>query len=207
MKYWFYSNAGTLNTWAKCSNDFLIKFFPIGNANLLRSKISNFQQQVREFIPKAWERLQEYVQACPHHRMEDWLLIQNIYHGLTMESRQYLDAVVGGAFFSLKVDQAKELIEKMVENQGWTNEHLKGMTHSYEVNSLSMEYLLKKLEERSNWKSDRAALKYFAAKQPQVSLSCEECGGMNHTSDAYSSRDLKSLLNDGGYGPPPHQPY
>ena len=30
---------------------------------------------------------------------------------------------------------------------------------------------------------------------------------MNHTSDACPSRDLKSHLNDGGYGPPPHQPY
>ena len=151
--------------------------------------------------------LQEYVQACPHHRMEDWLLIQNFYHGLTMESRQHLDAAAGGAFFSLKVGQAKELIEKMVENQCWTDEHLKGTSNSYEVDSLSMEYLLSKLEERANWKRDRAAIEYFAAKQPQVSMSCEECGGMNHTSDACPSRDLKSLLNDGGYGPPPPQPY
>jgi hypothetical protein len=63
------------------------------------------------------------------------------------------------------VDQAKKLIKKMVENQGWTDEHLKGMTHSYEVNSLSMEYLWKKLEERANWKRDRATLEYFATKQ------------------------------------------
>ena len=120
-----------------------------------------------------------------------------------MESRQHLDAAAGGAFFSLKVGQAKELIEKMVENQGWIDEHLKGMSHSYKVNSISMEYLLSKLEERANWKRDRAAIEYFVAKQPQVSMSCEECGGMNHTSDACPSRDLKSLLNDGGYGPPP----
>ena len=124
-----------------------------------------------------------------------------------MESHQHLDAAAGGAFFSSKVGQAKELIEKMVENQGWIDEHLKGMTHSYEVNYLSMEYLWNKLEERANWKRDHAAIEYFAAKQPQVSLPCEECGGMNHTSDAYPSRDLKSHLNDGGYRPPPHQPY
>jgi hypothetical protein len=124
-----------------------------------------------------------------------------------MESRQHLDAAAEGAFFFLKVGQAKELIEKMVENQGWTDEHLKGMSHSYEVNSLSMEYLLNKLEERTNWKRDRATIEYFAAKQPHVSLPCEECRGMNHTSDACPSRDLKSLLNDDEYGPPPHQPY
>jgi hypothetical protein len=122
-----------------------------------------------------------------------------------MESRQHLDAAAGGSIFSLKVGQANELIEKMVENQGWTDEHLKGMSHSYEVNSISMEYLLSKLEERANWKRDRAAIKYFVAKQPQVSMSCEECRGMNHTSDVCPSRDLKSLLNDGG--PPPPQPY
>jgi len=120
-----------------------------------------------------------------------------------MESCQHLDATTRGAFFSLKVGQAKELIEKMVENQGWTDDHLKAMSHSYEVNSLSMAYLLNKLEERANWKRDRAAIEYFAAKQPQVRLPCEECGGMNHTSDVCPSRDLKSLLNDGGYGPPP----
>jgi len=101
------------------------------------------------------------------------------------------------------VGQAKELVEKMVENQGWSDEHLKGVTHSYEVNSLSMEYLLNKLEERANWKRYCAAIEYFIAKQPQVSLPCEKYGGMNHTSDVCPSRDLKSLLNDGGYGPPP----
>jgi len=125
-----------------------------------------------------------------------------------LESRQHIDATIGGAFFSLKVDQTKELIKKMVDKQGWIDEHLKGISHTYEVNALSMEYLWKKLEERANWKTDHAVLEYFATKQqPQVSLSCEVCGGMNHTSDTCPRRDLKSLLNDGGYGPPPHQPY
>ena len=34
-------------------------------------------------------------------------------------------------------------------------------------------------------------------------MSCEECGSMNHTNDVYP----RYLLNDGGYGPPPSQPY
>ena len=108
--------------------------------------------------------MQEYVQACPHHGMEDWLLIQSFYHGLLMESRQHIDAAAGGAFFSLKVDQAKVLIEKMVDNKGWIDEHLKGISHTYEVNALSMEYLWKKFEERANWKRDRATLEYYATK-------------------------------------------
>ena len=49
--------------------------FPMGKTNALRNKISSFQQLADESIPEAWERIQEYVFACPHHGMEDWLLI------------------------------------------------------------------------------------------------------------------------------------
>ena len=68
--------------------------------------------------------MQEYVAACPHHGMEDWLLMQNFYHGLVPLDRSHLDAAAGGAFFSLNVTNAKALIEKMVSNQGWSNERL-----------------------------------------------------------------------------------
>jgi hypothetical protein len=50
--------------------------------------------------------------------MEDWLLIQNFYHGLVPLDRSHLDVAAGGAFFSLSVVDAKALIEKMVSNQG-----------------------------------------------------------------------------------------
>ena len=72
-KQWFYSNRNVVDTWDKCSNAFLVKFFPMGKTNALRNKISSFQQLADESIPKAWEQMQEYVSACPHHGMEDWL--------------------------------------------------------------------------------------------------------------------------------------
>ena len=42
-KQWFYSNRNAVDTWDKCSNTFLIKFFPMGKTNALRNKISSFQ--------------------------------------------------------------------------------------------------------------------------------------------------------------------
>jgi len=60
--------------------------------------------------------------ACPHHGIEQWLLIQGFYHGLTNMSRSHLDVATGGAFFSLNVKDARDLIEKMVVNQGWNDE-------------------------------------------------------------------------------------
>ena len=90
----------------------------MGKTTALRGRISSFQQTSDESIPEAWERFQDYILACPHHGMEGWLLIQNFYNGLTCSARDHLDAAAGGAFLSLTVAAATELIEKMVSNQG-----------------------------------------------------------------------------------------
>ena len=42
VKQWFYSNRDTVHSWDKCSNAFLVKFFPMGKTNALRNKISSF---------------------------------------------------------------------------------------------------------------------------------------------------------------------
>jgi hypothetical protein len=50
--------------------------------------------------------------------MDDWLILQNFYNGLTPMSRDHLDTAAGGAFFSKTVQGAVDLIEKMVSNMG-----------------------------------------------------------------------------------------
>ena len=74
-KMWFYSNKDRNTTWDNCSTAFLTKFFPIGKTNALRGRISSFQQQHDEFVPKAWKCFQDYISECPHHGMENWLLM------------------------------------------------------------------------------------------------------------------------------------
>ena len=56
--------------------------------------ISNFQQASNESIPEAWVRLQEYILACLYHGMDNWLILQNFYNGLTQSSRDHVDAAV-----------------------------------------------------------------------------------------------------------------
>jgi hypothetical protein len=91
----------------------------MGKTSALRGKISNFQQTSLESIPEAWERLQDYIRAYPHHEMEDWLMLQNFYERLTDMSKGHVDAAVGGAFLCLTITNAMALIEKMVANQRW----------------------------------------------------------------------------------------
>ena len=108
--------------WDKCSTTFLAKFFPLGKTNALRWRISSFQQTGMESIPEAWERLQEYILAYPLHGMDEWLVLQSFYNGLTTTSRANIDAAARGAFLDLTIAKAKELVEKMVSNKGWSDE-------------------------------------------------------------------------------------
>ena len=74
-KQWFYANKDRNTTWDNCSTSFLAKFFPTGKTNALRGRISSFQQQHDESVPEAWECFQDYIAECPHHGMENWLLM------------------------------------------------------------------------------------------------------------------------------------
>ena len=72
---WFYANRSSVNTWDSCTKAFLVKFFPTGKTNAPRGRISSFQQASKETIYEAWEQLQEYILACPHHGMDNWLIL------------------------------------------------------------------------------------------------------------------------------------
>jgi hypothetical protein len=66
-----------------------------------------------------------------------------------------LDAAAGGAFFSLQVPAAKELIEKMVAIQGWDGDRLQPCTRGvHQVDGIDMiaakmDLLMMKLEASS----------------------------------------------------------
>ena len=75
-------------------------------------------------MPEAWECFQGYISECPHHGMDDWLLMQTFYHGLTNSTHENTDAVARGVFLSLTIAQATTLVEKMASNQGWNEERL-----------------------------------------------------------------------------------
>jgi hypothetical protein len=117
------------------------------------------------------EHLQEYIRACPHPGIEEWFLIQGSYHGLTNNAYSHLDVASGGALFSLNMREAMKLTEKMVSNQGWNNECLqpkkRGMHTINEVDmpSAKMDLLMKKIEERSNFK-DHETIQHYALHKP-----------------------------------------
>jgi hypothetical protein len=115
-KQWFYSNKEAVSTWEKCSNAFLTKFSLLGKTNALRNKISRFQQLTDETITEAWECLQDYISTCPHYGMEEWFIIQSLYHGLIRSAQEHINVAAGCSFFALRIEEACKLVEKMASN-------------------------------------------------------------------------------------------
>jgi hypothetical protein len=75
-----------------------------------------------------------------------------------------VDAAAGGAFFSLTIERATTLIEKMVSNQGWSDDRLQPrqrVMHSVkETDMLGMkiDLLLKKFKDYSQDKAQMQTL-------------------------------------------------
>jgi hypothetical protein len=63
--------------------------------------------------------------------MEEWFIFQSYYHGLIRSARQHIDATAGGSFFSLSIEEAQALIEKMASSQSWNGERTQ--THTRKV--------------------------------------------------------------------------
>ena len=124
----------------------------MGKTNALRNRITGIQQLPDESIPEVWEHIQEYIHACPHHGIEEWLIIQNFFHGLNQQAQDHVDVAAGGSFLSLDVAGAKALIDKIASNQSWKGERQParpwGVHRIDTVDMLTakLELLMKKLE-------------------------------------------------------------
>jgi hypothetical protein len=129
-----------------------------------------------ETITEAWERLQDYISACPYHGIEEWFIIQSFYYGLIRSAQEHIDAAARGSFFALSIEEARKLVEKMDSNQSWNEERTQTCTrkvHQLEdVDMLTVKIdLLKKMVENSG-------LDHI--KMVDARVTCEECGEMGH---------------------------
>jgi hypothetical protein len=114
---------------------------------------------------------------------------------LKRTSPEHLDVAARGAFFSLQVPVTKELIEKMVANQGWDGDRLQPYTRGvHQIDGIDMlpakmDLLVKKLEASSNMET---------AKNMDAHMTCEVCGNVgNSGNDCLETREEASFINNG----------
>lgn len=97
-------------------------------------------------------------------------------------TQDHLDVAIGGAFFSLNVNDAKALIEKMVSNKGWSDERLQHRRHGMhtvnEVLAANMDLLMKRIEDCEKMSAQEAVQAMDAR------MTCEVCGETIHSRDS-----------------------
>jgi hypothetical protein len=135
--------------------------------------------------------------------MENWLLMQTFYHGLTTSTRETMDAVAGCAFLPLTIRDATTLAEKMASNLGWNEEwtyiRKRGGVHQLkEVDMMSakMDLLIKRLDD---WAREKKEIMYIYDSR----MTCEECGGNEYSGHNYLEiqEDMNYINNNTNYHP------
>src|SRR3954469_14803685 len=113
----------TIDSWDKCKDAFIWKYYPPAKIIQLRSNIMNFRQLDNEHVAQAWERMKSLVNNFPTHGLTTWMVIQTFYAGLNFTSRNLLDSAMGGTFISTTLGAATKLLDEMMTNYSqWHNE-------------------------------------------------------------------------------------
>ena len=116
-KEWLYSlPSASVTTWTSLASKFLAKFFPAQKTNHIRKEIMGVQQLDGESFHEYWDRFQRLLASCPHHQIEDWLLMQYFYDELLDSERMMVDATSGGGLMNKSATQAKEMFENIAAN-------------------------------------------------------------------------------------------
>ncbi|KAK0595310.1 hypothetical protein LWI29_005505 [Acer saccharum] len=110
----------SITTFDQLAQAFLNRYFPPGKAARLRNEILSFQQFENESIYEAWERFKELQKRCLHNGLAKWQTLQAFYQGLTVSTRNLVDAAAGGSSMSKSMDAASDLLEDMaLNNSQW----------------------------------------------------------------------------------------
>src|SRR3989337_3248504 len=141
-KTWFSSLAkNSIDSWNKCKDTFISKYFPPAKIISLRNDIMNFNQLDHEHVAQSLERMELMIRNCPTHGLNLWMIIQNFYAGLNFVSRNLLDSAAGGTFMEITLGKATKFLDHIMANYSqWHTERAptsKKVNSVEEINSLS----------------------------------------------------------------------
>jgi hypothetical protein len=106
----------SIDSWVKCKNAFIGKYYPPVKIISLRSDIMRFKQFDNEQVAQAWERMKSLIKNCPTHRLTTWMIIQTFYARLNFSSRNLLDSAARGIFMSITLGATTQLLDNMMVN-------------------------------------------------------------------------------------------
>jgi hypothetical protein len=122
------------DSWDKCKDAFIGKYYPLAKIIALHSDIMKFRQFDNEHVAQAWERIKSMIKNCSTHGLTTWMIAQTFYAGLNFSSRNLLDSAAGGTFMSLTLGAATKLLDNMMVN--YSEWHTERALQGKKVNSV-----------------------------------------------------------------------
>ncbi|KAL5161427.1 hypothetical protein HKD37_07G018708 [Glycine soja] len=113
-KRWLHSFKGnSLKTWDEVVEKFLKKYFPESKTTKGKAAISSFHQFPNESLSEALKIFRSLLQKTPTHGFFEPIQLNIFINGLRPQSKQLLDASIGGKIKLKTLEEAMELIENM----------------------------------------------------------------------------------------------
>jgi len=200
----------SIDSWTKCKDAFIGRYYPPAKIISLRSSIMNFKQLDTEHVAQAWERMKTLVKNCPTHGLTTWMIIQTFYAGLNFSSRNLLDSATGGTFMSITLGAATKLLDDMMINYSeWHTERApqgKKVNSVEETSSLSdkIDVIMSMLVNgRSNVDPNNVPLASLVAQEENVDVNFIKNNNFNN--NAYRNNSGNNYrpypsANGNGYG-------
>jgi hypothetical protein len=92
-KHWYSQTVGSMQgDWKMLCSKFYLRFFPISKVVSLRKEVLNFRQPEEESLGTSWDRFNELILTSPDLSIQDSILFQHFYMGLSKDSRESLNA-------------------------------------------------------------------------------------------------------------------
>ena len=200
----------SIDSWTKCKDAFIGRYYPPAKIISLRSSIMNFKQLDTEHVAQAWERMKSLVKNCPTHGLTTWMIIQTFYAGLNFSSRNLLDSAAGGTFMSITLGAATKLLDNIMINYSeWHTERApqgKKVNSVEETSSLSdkIDAIMSMLvNDRTNIDPNNVPLASLVAQEEHVDVNFIKNNNFNN--NAYRNNSSNNYRpypynNGNGYG-------
>ena len=91
----------------------------------LRKEVLNFRQLEEESLGTSWDRFNELIITGPDLAIQDPVLLQHFYMGLSKDSMESLDVVSRGAFLHLSTSEARAMLDRISGKTPCTSIHNK----------------------------------------------------------------------------------
>ncbi|XP_062145993.1 uncharacterized protein LOC133853988 [Alnus glutinosa] len=196
--WFYYLPSGSITTWNEMKRLFLEKYFPASRASNIRKEICGVRQHNGESLHEYWERFKKLCASCPHHQINEQLLIQYFYEGLLPIDRNMIDASSGGALVDKTPEAARNLIANMTANSQQFGTRLD--LPSKPINEVSISSLEQQIA------SLTSLVRQMAVGNMQTAKACRICSIVGHPTDMCPTLQEEPIEQVNAAGGFPRQP-